>query len=187
MNSIIENIISRRSVRKYKPLKISGDDLDVILKAACYAPSGMNRQTAKFICVENDEILTELNELVKSEIIRDSNDFLKKFADKCKSPGYSFFYNAPVLIVAADLKNNGNALADCACALENIFLSAHSLGIASCYINQLRWLNENQAVNRFMQKLGMPEDYRVFGSAALGYGEQPPVPERKPGRVKRIL
>ncbi|MFR2965277.1 MAG: nitroreductase family protein, partial [Anaerovoracaceae bacterium] len=45
MNSVIENMFTRRSVRKFTEQKISSEDLDMILKTGIYAPSGMNMQT----------------------------------------------------------------------------------------------------------------------------------------------
>lgn len=69
---------------------------------------------------------------------------------------------------------------DCACALENIFLAAKSLGIGSCWINQLRQTCDDPDVRAFLTKLGVPENHKVYGCAALGYASaDAPVKEKK--------
>ena len=51
MNEVIEKIVTRRSVRKYKPDMVPSDIIDEILKAGTYAATGMNRQSPIIISV----------------------------------------------------------------------------------------------------------------------------------------
>ena len=68
---------------------------------------------------------------------------------------------------------------DCACAMQNIFLAAKSLGIGSCWINLLGQTCDDPDVRAFLTKLGIPENHRVYGCAALGYAAAAPVKEKK--------
>lgn len=86
-----------------------------------------------------------------------------------KKGGDAFCYNAPVLIIVANKKDYGNNQADCALALENMMLEANELDLGSCYINQLKWINEDQKILSYLQSLGMNEDERVYGSLIVGY------------------
>ena len=61
-NEVLENIKSRRSVRTYTERQVSAGDLNLILEAAAYAPSGMNFQTWHFTAIQDAAVLTELNE-----------------------------------------------------------------------------------------------------------------------------
>ena len=72
-------------------------------------------------------------------------------------------------MVAANRKGYGNALADSACVLENMMLAATALGVGSCWINQLHWLDENAAVRAALYALGLEENETVTGGLALGY------------------
>lgn len=63
-------------------------------------------------------------------------------------------------------------MADCAIAIENMMIAATSLGVGSCYINQLKWLNDNELVCKYMSELGIPEDEIILGSISLGYAKQ---------------
>ena len=86
-----------------------------------------------------------------------------------KGENYIFHYNAPALIVTANKKDYGNNMADCACALENVMLMANALDLGSCWINQLKWLNESEAVNNLFRRFGMSEDERIYGAVSIGY------------------
>ena len=69
------------------------------------------------------------------------------------------------MIIVANKKDYGNNQADCALALENMMLEANELDLGSCYINQLKWLNEDQEILSYLQSL----DERVYGSLIVGY------------------
>ena len=81
-----------------------------------------------------------------------------------------FHYGAPVLIVTANRKGYGNAMADSACALENMMIAANALDLGSCWINQLHWLDKDVRVRSYLEKLGLKEDETVTGGLILGYG-----------------
>lgn len=51
MNSIIENILTRRSIRTFRETQISEEDLNTILTAGSYAPNGMGTQSWKFTAI----------------------------------------------------------------------------------------------------------------------------------------
>ena len=90
------------------------------------------------------------------------------------------FYDPDVIILASNEKDNTNGLADCACAMENMFLMAQELGIGSCWINQLGQTCDDPDVRAFLTKLGVPESHKVYGCAALGYAPaDAPVKEKK--------
>ncbi|MCI7063161.1 MAG: nitroreductase family protein, partial [Mitsuokella jalaludinii] len=90
-----------------------------------------------------------------------------------------FMYNAPVLIVVANKRDYGNKYADVSCAMQNMMLAANALDLGSCWINQLRWLQDNPVLRAYLQKLGMAEDEEVCASLSIGY---PDTPDGLPGR-----
>ena len=94
---------------------------------------------------------------------------LKHSIAASKKGGYVFCYNAPLLIVVANQKDYGNNMADCACAIENMMVAANALDLGSCWINQLRWLNEDPRLVAYLQTLGMKESERVYGAVIIGY------------------
>ena len=169
-----ENIMTRRSTRKYLDKKVSQELLDKIIETGRYAPSGGNNQSNHFLVIQNKQIIAHLVKMVekafsKMEITENMYSSLQNSINLSKKGGYVFCYNAPVLIIVANKKDYGNNQADCALALENMMLEANELDLGSCYINQLKWINEDQKILSYLQSLGMNEDERVYGSLIVGY------------------
>ena len=133
-NEVLENIKSRRSVRTYTEQQVSAGDLNLILEAAAYAPSGMNFQTWHFTAIQDAAVLTELNEKIKGAFAKSDDPHLQ---ERGHSETYCCYYHAPTLVIVSNEPTRWWASMDCACALQNIFLAAKSLGIGSCWINQL--------------------------------------------------
>ena len=190
MENALELFKSRRSTRKYQTKAVPEDELEQIIEAGRFAPSGGNCQSTHFIAVKSKEILAELavlvqQEFAKMEVTPGLYKSIVNSINASKTGNYVFHYNAPVLVITANQKDYGNNIADCACALENMMLMANALNLGSCWINQLKWLNENEVILEYMKKLGMDESERVYGALAVGYPDTPDgLPEREP--LKRV-
>ena len=181
-----EAIITRRSTRKFKQDKIDNDKIQKIIETGRYAPSGGNSQANHFFVIQDPDILSKLAQLAqeafaKMEIREDTYPSLKTSIFLSKKGTYVFNYHAPVLVVIANQKDYGNNMADVACALENMMIAANDLDLGSCYINQLKWLNEDEKLLRYFQELGLQENERIYGALALGYADtEDGMPERTP-------
>ena len=67
MNETIQTLLNRRSVRKYKAEQIKDEELNVVLEAGKFAPSGGNQQSALFV------------------VIQETKESIKKFSGKYDS------------------------------------------------------------------------------------------------------
>ena len=113
-NEVIQNILTRRSVRAFQERPVEREKIDAILRCAVHAPSAMNRQTWHFSAVLNPEKIQKLAAAMGSAL---------------GSESYNLYRPAALIIPSNEtglIKTWDNA-----CALENIFLAAHSLGVAS--------------------------------------------------------
>lgn len=190
-NEVLDCILARRSTRVYLERQVELEKLDAVLTSAVWAPSGGNSQTWLFTVVQNKDVLLKLNQLVKEGFQRwvPDDGYPAKLNAKTVSQkeDYNFYYHAPTLVIASNRPGYENAMADCALALENIFLAAQSMGLGSCYINQLHWLRDDPAVRDFLFGLGIPREHTICSAAALGYiGRQSPPPPRKKDTVHII-
>ena len=182
----LELIKTRRSTRKYQERAVEKALLEQIIEAGRYAPSGGNSQSTHFFVITDRAVLAELAALVKREFaqMEVTPGMYRSLANAIrasKGERYVFHYDAPVLIVTANQKDYGNNMADCACALENMMLMANALDLGSCWINQLRWLNENEAVNGVFRRFGMAEEERIYGAVSIGYAAtEDGLPVREP-------
>lgn len=190
-NPIVENILARRSTRLFQEQQIEEEQLETLLEVARWAPSGGNNQTWLFTAVQNKDILLKINELVREGFRHwiPDDDYPGKLGAKASSAkeNYNFYYHAPTVIIASNRPNYENAMADCSIALENIFLTAHSMGLGSCYLNQLHWLRNDEKLREYLFELGIPRENTICSTAAIGYAvreSKPPV--RKEGTIQII-
>lgn len=188
---VMRCIRSRRSIRRFAEEQIDAGQLDTMLEAATWAPSGGNNQTWLFTAIQNREALLRLNQLVREGFMvwTPDDDYPGKLAARTnvQKEGYCFYNGAPTLIVASNVPNYENAMADCALALQNIFLAAQSLGLGSCYINQLHWLRNDPGVRDYLFEFGIPKQHTICSAAAVGHIAVPsPAPPRKEGTIKII-
>ena len=170
----IEAILTRRSTRKFSDEIPERDLIEKVIETGRFAPSGGNSQTTHFLVITDPDVLKELARIVqtafsKMEIREDTYASLKNSINRSKQGNYIFHYNTPVLIVTANKKGYGNAMADSACALENMMIAANALDLGSCWINQLHWLDEDDAVREYLSGLGLGDDETVTGALALGF------------------
>ncbi|WP_298768922.1 nitroreductase [uncultured Fibrobacter sp.] len=175
MNTL-EAIKTRRSTRKFQAKPVEREKLEKIVEAGRFAPTGGNCQSNHFFVISNPEVLKKLVELVQSafakmELRDDLYKSLQNSIRLSQKGNYSFCYTAPVLIVVANKKDYGNNMADVACAVENMMLAANELDLGSCYINQLKWLNEDPTLLEYLRGFGLREDERVYASVAIGYAD----------------
>ncbi len=181
----MDALMTRRSTRRMKPEIPERGLIEQVIEAGRAAPSGSNSQTTRFLVITDAKVLGELKDLVarafaEMELKDDMYVSLKNSITAARRGDYAFHYNAPVLIVTANRTTYGNAMADSACALENMMIAANALDLGACWINQLHWLTDHEAVRAVMLRLGMAEDEFVTGGLILGYGiDGMPVRERR--------
>lgn len=187
MNSVIENIKNRRSVREFDSKKIDKNILEKIVEAASFAPTGMNTQPWRFVVVQDDEFRKNLAQDASvrykkwlENLPQDFKDMRKEIDDKTDDPAY---YGAPVIIFV--IGKGMTTDFDCPMACQNIMLSARSFGIGSCWVYIGQFPLGNDIIR---EKLELKEGEKVYGPIILGYpkNEFPIAPEKKSPIIKWI-
>lgn len=172
-NQILENMKTRRSVRAYTTEPVAEADLQTVIDAALWAPSAMSRQTWQFTVIRNREKIAELAAVVAKQL--------------GKSPDVYNFYKPAVFIVTSNKADNKNGFADCSCAMQNMMLAAHSIGLASVWINQLIDLTDNAEVRAILGEFGVPADHKLAACLSLGHAAQAlPAGTERLGTVKFV-
>lgn len=173
MNEVIKNIKTRRSVRKFSDRPVEDDILNEIITAGLYAPSAMNTQLWQLTVVKNEEMLTRFQKAISVALDR---------------PDYHRFYNCPVFIIVTVPADYRHGAVDTACVLENMFLAAHSLGVGTVWINQIRDSYDHPEVRKLLTEAGVPENHVCFGCAAVGYADcELPADRENKGVVKFFI
>ena len=186
MNEVMKAIQERRSIRSYTPDQIAAADRDAIVTAGLYAPSSKNTQAWHIAVVQNAARIEQLTVEVKAAIIRCR---VEKYLALANNPAYRVSFGAPTfMIISADPALTTCPAEDCALVLGNMFLAAHSLGIGSCWVNQLGPVCDDPAFRDLLTGLGVPASAKVCGCAAFGYnaGKHPAAPARREGTVTLV-
>ncbi|MCI8565249.1 MAG: NAD(P)H nitroreductase [Lachnospiraceae bacterium] len=171
MNEVMQAILSRRSTRAFTDRHIEMEELKQIIEAAVYAPSAKNQQSWHFTVVRSREKIGRLAAVIGEALKRD---------------GYDMYCPDTIILVAAE-RGNPHGQLDTGCVMENIFLAAHSLGIGSVWINQLKDICDVPKVRAVLDELGLPAGQLVWGTAALGYiAKETPVKPRREGVVNIV-
>ena len=151
-NPVLQAIAERRSNRGYKPDQITQVQLDILLTAAQQAPSASNRQPWHFTVVQNQEIIREVNE--ETCRIREREG--------------DVFYGAPTTIFLSCDRSSRWGLHDCAYAVQNIALAAHSIGLGSVILGLPDAAFIGERKEYFHQLLKFPEGYDFAVAIAVG-------------------
>jgi nitroreductase len=158
--SLYDLILSRRSIRQFKPETISQDALKDIANAGRLAPSAANRQPLEFVLVEEEKLRSEIFSCLKwaGYIAPEGNP----------KPG-----NEPrayiVVLVNSKIREKGFEW-DVGAAVENMILAAWDRGIGSCWIISVER-------DRVQDLLRVPERYWIDSVLALGHPAETPVIE----------
>lgn len=170
MKSCMEVMLSRRSVKKYKPdLMPKKEDLDKIIEAGLAAASGRNMQAPVIIAVTNKEIRDRLS--------LDNAEIMGAQADP--------FYGAPCVMVVLAEKTAHTYVYDGSLSLGNMMLAAHELGLGSCWIHRAKEVMYKPEWVEWIKSLGLEGEYEGIGNLVVGYpdGDFSAEKERRPGRV----
>ncbi len=177
-NAVIDNIMARRSVRQYLDKPVEHEKLAVVVRAGINAPSGMNRQPWVIRVVEDQRLIAQVNEV-----------FMQENPDQvARDPHFkNMFRNAPNLICVCTPAKGGGEL-DAGLLGENMMLAAQSLGLGTCCLGgPVRFLLANEKCRFFIDRLDIPEDFKLNYIIAIGYpDEQPEAKPRDESKVKYI-
>jgi nitroreductase len=148
----MENIMTRRSIRKYSGKRISGEQVEILLKAAMYAPSAVNKQPWHFIVFRDPEIRQRIVAL---------------------HPNASMLAGADAgILVCYDesLQHDaGYGPVDCSAATQNILLAAHAEGLGAVWVGIYPRQNRIESIHKMFS---LPANIRPFSIVSLGYPDE---------------
>lgn len=173
-NEVIENIMSRRSIRKYKPEAVERETMATILECGINAPNGMNRQSWEVRVVDDPSVMDK----IVAAMAAASPDVKEEVVRGC-------FRGAPTMVFIANDPSYDCSQIDCGLLSENIMLSAWSLGVGSvCLGSPVRFLKNAPEA---LEILDFSEGYQPVICIGLGYpDEAPDAKPRDPSKVRFV-
>jgi len=172
MNETMTTLLNRRSIRAFRAQQISDEELNAVLEAGKYAPSGANQQSALLIVVQDPQARATITRM--NQAVNGSDD----------DP----YYGAPTIIIVLADPTKVTPVQDASLVLGNMFNAAHSLGLGSCWVNRERQMFETDEGKALLAAWGVAGEYIGVGACALGYpaGEHPQAAPRKDGYVVMV-
>lgn len=143
---------TRRSVRIFQNKPVDNQLLDIVKESLLRSPSSRNINPWEFIFVTDNLLISKLSE--------------------SKEHGSEFLKGAPLAIVVCGDENKSDVwIEDCSIASIIVQLTAHSLGLGSCWV-QIRNRKHNEKISsqEYIQNLlGIPSHIRIDSIIALGW------------------
>jgi|TARA_Y100000310_G_scaffold284075_1_gene306584 SagB-type dehydrogenase family enzyme len=159
---VFEAIRTRRSIRKYKDKQVPWDNIVTIMQAGKYAPSAGNLQNWKFIYVKSDAKRKAIaNACLQQEWMEIAPVYIVVVAEPEKAERYYGTRGARLYTIQG-----------CAAAIQNMLLTAHSLGLGACWVGAF---DEDE----IFRILNLPEEKTVQGIITIGYADEAPAPPPK--------
>ena len=110
-NEVIQNIITRRSIKRYKDQQITDEELQTVLDAGLYAPSGMGMQSPVMVVVQDKDTMAQIVRMNAAVMNATSNPY----------------YDAPTVILVLAPTDRTTYIEDASCVLDTMMLAAHLL------------------------------------------------------------
>ena len=169
MNTELQALMERRSIRSYKPDMVPQELIDKVIEAGLYAASGHGEQDSIIVAVTNKEVRDKLSQMNRAIMGTKSDTF----------------YGAPVVLIVLAPKSNKNGIYDASLIMGNLMQAAHAVGLGSCWINRAKQEFESEEGKQLLKDWGIEGEYEGVGHCILGYinGKVPPALKRKPNRV----
>ena len=167
-NETLNTLLTRRSCRNFKPDMITEEELQAVIEAGTYAPSGKGMQAGMIIAVTNKQI---------RDMISTVNCKIGGWAD-----GFDPFYGAPVILIVLADKTVPTHVCDGSLVAGNMLNAAASLGLGSIRINRAKQEFDSDFGKSILKELGIEGEWEGIGHVALGYadegGEKPAAPRK---------
>lgn len=170
MEETIKDLKERRSIRKYQDRQIEEADLQKILEAGMYAPTGMGMQSPLMVVVQDRDTIAKLSKM-NAKIFGNEN--------------MDTFYGAPTVIVVLADKNRPTYIEDGSLVMGNLMNAAHALGLGSCWIHRAKQEFESEEGKELLRQWGIEGDYAGIGHCIIGYPDGA-IPEAKPRKENYI-
>ena len=183
-NVVVENIMNRRSIRKYKPEQVAQAQMDTIIQSGINAPSALNKQSWEVRVIQNPDLLNKIN----TAFVEDAKGkSLPGSASKAQEDGFSVFHGAPTLIIVAKDKSNSYSAVDCGLFAQNILLSAESMNIGTCVIGSVAGIFNKPQSKELREAINLPDTTEVIFGISVGYkNESPNAKPRNENKVEYI-
>jgi nitroreductase len=168
----LKDLKARRSIRAYKSEQIKDDELDAILEAGTWAPTGRGSQGVVIVAVQNKTVISKIQKL-NAGVLND--------------PKAKPFYDAPTVLNIFVDKSKSTPMENGNLVIGNLLIAAYAVGVGSCYVYRAKEVFASDEGQALVKKWGLSKDFEAVGHVLLGYAaEEPKAAARKEGYIIKV-
>ena len=171
MKETLNDLKTRRSCRAYRPEQIKKNELEAVLEAGTYAPSGMGKQGSMIVVVQDQDLIKKISKM--------NADIMGADMDP--------FYGAPTVLVVFSDTEIPTYRDDGALVIGNILNAAHAVGLGSCMIYRAREVFSTDEGKAMKKKWGVPDSYEGIGNCVIGYAAEGGIEAAAPRKADYII
>ena len=167
-NTLLNRLKFRRSIRNYKNESVEYDKIQKIIEAGRYTPTGKNKQSIRYVVMENPTVKIEQDAIKAFEKLKSASDVLCNFVKlpmdtrKYQFETGFFFHGAPTVIFVIS-----NDTVDASLASANMGIMAETLGLGVLYVGFFALASRMSKTIR--KKLSITGKEKVVTAIAIGY------------------
>jgi nitroreductase len=170
MTDTLTTLKTRRSCRKFDGRPITEEQLNTILEAGTYAPTGMGKQSPIMIAVQDKQTIEKLSKMNAAVM----------------GAGIDPFYGAATVVIVLADRKVPTYLYDGSLVMGNLMNAAEAVGVQSCWIHRAKEVFDSEEGKALLKEWGVEGDYEGIGNCVLGYGEKAPEKPRKENYIYRV-
>ena len=171
MKETLQDIRTRRSCRKFQSRQIGDEELNAILEAGTWAPTGRGAQSPVMVVVQDKDTIARLSKM-NAAVLGTSGD-----------P----FYGAPTVVVVLADRTRPTCVEDGSLVMGALMLAAHAVGVASCWIHRAREVFDSEEGKALLKSWGVEGDYVGVGHCVLGYADEQGEAPAKPRKENYVI
>ena len=150
---VLENIMTRSSVRKYTSQKVEQDKIDKLLRAGLAAPTAGNKQPWELMVITDRKVLDAIPPIIKGAHMTN------------KSQLAIAVLGCPAKALVPDYW-----VQDCSAVTENILLAAHGMGLGAVWCGAFPEKGTGNVAG-MSKLLNLPDGVLTLSIIVIGYPE----------------
>ncbi len=175
--NVLENLYTRRTIRKFKPDPVTDEQVRTIIDAARWAPNAGNFQPWEFIIIRNPKAINKIREMFQASVkvshltLPEGHPYRIAREEKLRKGVYDDYYLGATVFIAVfvDPEKTDSPIQDGSAAIENMMLAAWSLGLGSAWLDTI----PQDEIKRLLEA---PKKLKFIACIPVGYPSEIPAP-----------
>ena len=179
MNETIKTQLNHRSIRQFKPLALTQEEVDLLVDVARHTATSNFRQSYSIISITDQKLKEEIAEIANQPYIPNAGHLFVFVVDQRRNTLIAEAKGAEALVQGSP-ERFISAFSDAMIAAQNVVVAAESLGMGTVYLGSI--LNDNAKLSELLK---LPK--YVYPAVGLAVGWPDQEPQLKPRLPRHVI